>query len=177
MEFNTAQLLLASTGETRQYELDDDITGLDPELHPLGCLTGMVRFTKTDRKILVTGKLRVTLELECQRCLEPFAQEVGISLVEEFQPKNDVRTGAPLDGEDVDSAVVIDERNILDLSEVVRQGLLLASSEFVVCRDDCKGLCAQCGHNLNESECDCLKHATDPRWMALDSLRGQHTEK
>ena len=80
MQFNTAQLLLGPTGDTRQYEIDDDISGLDPDLHPLSRLTGRIKFTKTDKKILVTGRLRVTLELECQRCLEPFAQDVKINL-------------------------------------------------------------------------------------------------
>jgi uncharacterized protein len=170
MQFNTAQLLLGPTGDSRRYEIDDDITGLDPDLHPLGRLIGRVKFTKTDYKILVTGTLEAEMQIECQRCLAAFTQDVTISLEEEFQPKIDVRTGAALDEDDVDPALVIDERNILDLSEVVRQSLLLAAGEFLTCRVDCEGLCVQCGANLNEAKCACDQESIDPRWADMDEL-------
>ena len=171
MRFNTAQLLLGPTGGSRQYEIDDDISGLDPELRPLSRLKGMVKFTKTDHKILVTGRLRVVLELECRRCLERFAKPIEVSVEEEFQPRVDIRTSLPLPEEESDPALIVDERNILDLSEVVRQSLLLTADEHVSCSELCKGLCPECGENLNVAQCSCAGQKTDLRWAALEHVR------
>lgn len=171
MRFNTSQLLLGPTGGSRQYEIDDDISGLDLELRPLSHLTGKVKFTKTDYRILVTGKLRVVLELECWRCLERFAQPVEVSVEEEFQPCVDIRTSLPLPEGESDPALIIDERNMLDLSEVIRQSVLLTAGEHVSCGELCKGLCPECGQNLNAAQCSCAGQKTDPRWAALEHVR------
>jgi uncharacterized protein len=55
----------------------------------------------------------------------------------------------------------------LDLRSAVRETWLLTAPAFVQCRDDCKGLCATCGTNLNESTCNCTPTKTDSRWNAL----------
>lgn len=170
MQFNVSQLLMEPTGATRQHDIDDDIAGLDPDLHPLSRIRGKAKFTKTDQKILVTSQLRVTLELECSRCLETFSEEVDISLEEEFQPRFDIRTGVPLPEEEIDPALAIDQHNMLDMSETVRQALILASEDHVLCRETCKGLCPECGQNLNMARCSCTPAEVDPRWAALQQL-------
>jgi uncharacterized protein len=65
---------------------------------------------------------------------------------------------------------LIDEHHILDLSEVIRQGLWLAIPMEILCRPDCAGLCPRCGGNRNLGECNCDQAAIDPRWGALQAL-------
>jgi len=61
----------------------------------------------------------------------------------------------------------------IDLTEAVREELLLAVPQYVVCRDDCRGLCPRCGADLNAGPCGCAPE-TDPRWAALTKLnRGE----
>ncbi|MBI3941931.1 MAG: DUF177 domain-containing protein [Chloroflexi bacterium] len=181
MIYSVSQLLKSPVGTTRFYDLDEDIKHLDADIldadildadiHPLSNLTGHIRMVRTADGILVTGQLKVALEMECVRCLEPVAVPVKFEVEEEFVPTIDLETGAALpiaDGQD--EALLIDERHMLDLGEIFRQDILLAMPTHPLCRTDCKGLCVTCGQNLNEGSCDCHEEQADPRWEALRDL-------
>jgi uncharacterized protein len=104
--------------------------------------------------------------------LEHCDVDVEITLEEEFYPATEIGD-APMDSvaeEDRDEALLIDDRHILDLSEVMRQELMLASSEEALCQADCAGLCPQCGGNRNAGECQCVEAPIDPRWATLQTL-------
>lgn len=172
MRYNVAQLLKGPTGAQRRYDLDEEIRDLDPELEPLAALRGTVTLMRTSQGILATGTLRTALEGACRRCLEPCRVEVELDLQEEFYPM--VRIGeVPLDDvpeEDQDEALLIDEHHILDLTEVIRQGLWLAAPMQALCRPDCAGLCPNCGGNRNLGECTCDQTPVDPRWATLQAM-------
>ncbi|MFQ5854426.1 MAG: DUF177 domain-containing protein [Anaerolineae bacterium] len=176
MQYNVAQLLRAPTGTLRHHDVDE----LASEVQALldgdgikvqGPLQGAVTLMRITDGILVTGTLEISLELTCDRCLDAFDVSVQVELEEDFRPSIDIKSGAalpPVGGEELET--LIDEYHILDLSEVVRQGILLAAPMHPVCRADCAGLCPQCGQNLNEGPCDCDVEALDPRWSQLQSL-------
>jgi uncharacterized protein len=172
MRYNVAQLLKGPTGAQRRYDMNEDIASLDPELEPIRPLVGLVTLMRTSQGILVMGRMRTMLQVLCRRCLEACSMEVELDLEEEFYPI--VRIGeAPLDDvpdEDYDEALLIDEHHILDLTEVIRQGLWLAGPAEALCRPDCAGLCPRCGGNRNLGECQCDRATTDPRWAALQTL-------
>lgn len=64
------------------------------------------------------------------------------------------------------------EEDVIDLTADVREDILLAFPEWTVCQDDCRGLCANCGQNLNVRACDCHQEATgESPWGALDRLK------
>jgi uncharacterized protein len=98
--------------------------------------------------------------------------EVELDLEEEFYPL--VHSGeASLDDvpeEEYDEALLIDEHHVLDLSEVIRQGLWLAAPMEALCRADCAGLCPRCGGNRNLGKCLCDEIVVDPRWVVLRTL-------
>jgi DUF177 domain-containing protein len=171
MRFNVSQLLKSPTGTTRDYKIHEDISTLDPAIVPLSTLDGEVTTIRTAEGALVTGDLHTTVELACSRCLELFAMPVRFSIEEEFRPSIDIITGAkiPLTEED-EAATRIDARHTLDLSEVVRQDLLLALPMYPVCRSKCRGLCPHCGQNWNEAPCDCTLEEIDPRLAVLKNL-------
>lgn len=169
LQFNVAQLLKEPSGATRHYQIDDDITELGTEF--VSSLKGAVKFTRTADGVLVTGHLSTSAVLTCRRCLEDFISPVEIDLEEEFRAGYDVFTGIKLPArEDDEAETMIDEHHTLDLSEVLRQDLLLALTPFPLCREDCAGLCPHCGKNLNEGPCDCAADSLDPRWAALQEL-------
>lgn len=176
MKFNVAQLLLGPTGGTRRFELDDDISGLDPEIVPDSPLVGHVVFTRAGSEILAEGHAEVDLELVCTRCLTPFVQRVSVDIVEEFKPTVNLKAQQEAAKPPEDPALVIDKRNMLDLSEVMRQNLLLALEDYKLCTEDCAGLCPECGHNLNEGPCECGEQPVDSRWAALAALRDSTEE-
>ena len=70
---------------------------------------------------------------------------------------------------DLDVATYVDEQ--IDLEEALRAELLLALPIAPLCRDDCKGLCARCGKDLNEGPCACPPEPKDDRWAALRSVK------
>ncbi len=171
MRYNVAQLLKEQSGHTRRYTLHEDIGHLDADITPLSTLDGNIQFIRTADGILVVGSLHCSLELTCSRCLEPFTFPLQFTLEEEFRPTIDIVTGAylPLPA-DADIATQIDARHTLDLTEVVRQNILLALPLNPICRTACKGLCPICGKNLNEGTCDCAHNEIDPRLQSLKRL-------
>jgi uncharacterized protein len=59
----------------------------------------------------------------------------------------------------------------LDVTAPVREQVLLAVPRYVNCREDCRGLCPQCGTNWNEAECDCTSDELDERWEPLRRMK------
>ena len=100
----------------------------------------------------------------CRRCLVDVRAPVGADVRLHF-----VDAGEEGADDDPDVYVLDARARELDLRPAVREEWLLAVPPFVVCRDDCKGLCPKCGADLNLDACDCAP-SIDPRWSALQSL-------
>lgn len=173
MLYNVAQLLKGPVGGRRRYDVEDEIQGLDPELVALRPLAGTVTLLRTSKGILVSGKLQTALLGTCRRCLEPVEVQAEVNLEEEFYSVT--RIGEiPVETvpeEEQDDALLISDRHILDLREVIRQALWLSGSMDTLCRPDCAGLCSSCGGNRNLGECTCEETVIDPRWAALQALQ------
>jgi len=160
MEINVAQQLRSAIGSVRDYEVSEtiDVTG-----DGNGSLVqGKVSLTRTDRSILVKGKLESEVELSCSRCLNLFSCPIILNIEEEYFPTIDMVSGAHLSVPDEPGSFTIDERHILDLTETVRQCALLAIPMKPLCREDCAGLCPNCGHNLNQGPCSCPPQEPTP---------------
>ena len=67
-----------------------------------------------------------------------------------------------------DSMVLRQASGEVDLTEALRESLVLAYPAATICRDDCKGICSQCGADLNKGACNCEEDDVDPRWAGLD---------
>lgn len=170
MQFNVAQLLGEPVGATRQYALDEDIAGLDPDLEPTQPLVGSVHFLRTAEGVLVQGTLTTQVRMSCARCTKEMLVDVAVELEEEFLSLVNPRTGLPTPISADSDAFLVDEQNILDLSEAVRQYVLLALPMQPLCQPDCAGLCARCGHDLNDGPCACPPEPPDERWAVLAQL-------
>ena len=102
-------------------------------------------------ELVVRGRLEAELEVACVRCAEFFSTTVTDSSF--------------LRAYDIAEAV-----EVIDLSEDIRDTVLLGIPQFPVCKSDCRGLCPQCGKNLNDGPCDCPPLREEGRWDALDRL-------
>ena len=118
-------------------------------------LAGQISMLRTNLGVLVEGVLAGSVTVECTRCLRPVTIPVTVALEEEFKPTVDVLRGAYVPVDEEDAALLIDEHHVLDISEVLRQAVLLEVPMQVLCRPDCAGLCQTCGQDLNEGPCDC----------------------
>ena len=169
MQINVAQLLRASIGSVKDYEVKKvaDITGDGVD----SLVQGKLRLMRTNRSILVKGALETGIELTCSRCLGQFKCPLKVNLEEEYYPTADVDTGAPVSVPDEPGCFTIDEHHVLDLTEAVRQYALLAIPMKPLCKEDCAGLCPFCGQNLNRGPCGCPTRVADPRWSELSKLK------
>jgi uncharacterized protein len=134
----------------------------------------------------VTGRVETQLELECGRCLEPFRVPVDSTFELRYVPAAHAGPGQgnPGRGEDVEREVEEDDLTTafytdeqLDLGELMHEQFLLALPMKPLCGDACKGLCPQCGTNLNNASCDCSPAWKDPRLAGLQALLNRDSKR
>jgi uncharacterized protein len=168
MQINVAQLLKEPIGSVRDYEVSGVV---DIAANGGGSVVGgRVRLLRTDRGIFVKGTLHTEVEVTCSRCLTSFPHPVALNIEEEYFPTVDAVSGVSVSVPAGTSGFTIDEQHVLDLAEAIRQYALLVVPMKPLCREDCAGLCPDCGHNLNLGPCNCPPHALDPRWTILTKL-------
>ena len=148
-----------------EIDLDSDEAKLKRAAGVKGKLTK--RIAQTD----VEGIISAELKIACARCLETIDRQLVIPFEAVFvTPENYTQAKeAELKAEDLD--VSIFEGNEIDLTELVREQILLNLPEQVFCKEDCKGLCEKCGANRNLINCNCLEEEIDPRWAALKNFK------
>jgi uncharacterized protein len=169
MIFNVAQLLKSPVGTSLEADIHEEHIQLDEELKIIGPANGHARIRRINQDVLVDGWIDLVLEMTCTRCLKVFEQTMHVPFEERFYPTVDVVTGAPTHPVDVEEAFPIDEHHLLDLSELIRQQILLDIPIVTLCKEDCAGLCAQCGKDLNEGPCECQPEV-DTRLSVLKTL-------
>ncbi|WP_191433790.1 YceD family protein [Flavonifractor sp. An112] len=161
MRFNLKEILHvpgASLPFESQLDLSDlDFYGERPFAHPI-VIHGTVR--NMAGALMLEGSADTTLELVCDRCLKPFRQELRLPV--------SALLAETLEDEENDEIVLLED-GAVDLDEVFTTALVLSMDSKHVCDQDCKGLCATCGANLNEGPCGCRKEI-DPRLAALAQL-------
>ncbi len=122
---------------------------------------------KTPTQILLTSKIRTTANFQCDRCVAPFEEELSPSYKMLYV----------LEGSDTghlgpsEFQVITPGHNVIDITEDVRQTILLSVPLKLLCNENCKGLCPSCGKNLNEGICTCSEPAVDSRWEKLRKLQ------
>ena len=120
--------------------------------------------------VLVTGTATAALEGECSRCLEPIEDTVSVDLQELYVYDAPERSR----GDDEDADVSRLEDDLIDLEPLLRDAVVLALPYQPLCRDDCPGLCAECGARLADDPDHRHEAPVDPRWAALQQLDTQH---
>ncbi len=161
MEFDepTEKLLidvarLDKDGETYAGVVDDAVLEMaDNELlRPFGGIRYELFVQLFGTELLVRGTLAQDFDAVCCRCGCDF----------DFTTKVDDFTF---------NLEVNEKTEFADLTDELRQSIILSLPSYPICRQDCRGVCASCGKNLNEGPCTCEHTERDSRWGALDSLR------
>jgi uncharacterized protein len=119
----------------------------------------------------IVGHAAAMLELTCSRCAESFRVPVDAAFDLRYVPHSE-NTGEQereVEEDDLTTAYYRDET--IDLGELVREQFYLALPMKPLCAEACKGLCPQCGMNLNQGTCDCHQEWQDPRFEALRALK------
>jgi uncharacterized protein len=124
----------------------------------------------------VSGRAATRLAVECSRCVEPFEVPVDVAFNLRYVPHvENAGEGEREIGED-DLTTAYYREGLLDLVDLLREQFVLALPMKPLCREDCRGLCPQCGTNLNRTQCECAPKWEDPRLAALKSLLSREKE-
>jgi uncharacterized protein len=173
--------------KTSVEEFDTDPLELDIQAGDIEFADGIhVVCTISKYTDLSKLEIEVTAQVEqnCSLCVEPFRQDITgeVSLIIRHMKKGElIPSYAEDDSEDIDAyddnlIILPFGENSIDITENVHDALLLAVPTKPVCGGDCKGLCADCGKNLNNGDCGCSKDTIDSRWQTLSKLSNKSSE-
>ena len=159
-----ASELLRRPGSQKDVELQSslaDLEVLDPSRFADDAVVDVrLRLEALTDGIVVDGELSVPWHGVCRRCL---IDTGGVQVSEVHELYQRVVT-------DPEAFELVGDQ--LDLRDAVRELVLLDAPGTPLCRPDCAGLCLTCGANLNDGACGCTAAPADPRWSALDGLKG-----
>ena len=146
-----------------------DLTGEEAKLKTPVCVEGELKRGIVETE--VGGKIYTELEIECTRCLQTIERKLEIPFEAAFVTEENYTQAreAELGAKDLDISVYDGQK--IDITELVREQILLNLPEQIFCRDDCRGLCEKCGANRNLVDCNCIEKEIDPRWLALKNLK------
>src|SRR5918996_1531482 len=161
---------LGELARKKRLPIDESL----PADHPLlagagfrlvGPLELHLQVQEATHDVVVLGRMEGEAEVPCRRCLVPVRTPIDQEVTLLFRPGV-----SQVDAEAEEIYALPARGNELDLSQAIREHLLLAVPEFVECQDACRGLCPHCGVNLNETQCSCERGQIDDRWNALKKL-------
>lgn len=180
MLVGVAPLLRQPVGTRRTIEIAED--PIAPRGESAGLLeTGArsidatIDATHTDPGILVEGSATALVAGQCSRCLKDCLTRVRAEFAEQYYETLDVTTGAARAAAPEDSKTIGADFRI-DLTPLIAEELILATPFAPLCREDCNGLCLECGADLNAGPHG-HEDRSDPRWEKLRALEGFHAER
>ena len=153
------------------WRLNREEMDLDNEAGIVGQCDVELSVYRFQSKIFIQGVVYATIEQTCSRCLEPFAKTFETKAewvavpdgMEKFFPEQG-------DDEEKDPTVISFSRDHIDLTEEVRNVLLLALPMKPLCREDCAGLCSQCGQPLQLGVCRCDENLQNSPFGVLKKI-------
>ena len=120
--------------------------------------------------VLLTGTATAALAGECVRCLEPIEDEILARLQELYVYPEQHTKATEHDDRDLDDETSLLEDDLIDLEPLLRDAVVLALPFQPLCRDDCPGLCTECGARLADDPDHTHEAPIDPRWAGLQQL-------
>jgi uncharacterized protein len=135
-----------------------DFEGLALEFQGPVVIRGKV--TNTGSGFLLEAELNLDYQVSCDRCLDETRQTQKIDIKEEFVPGRDIS----------DETVYGFSGDLIDLTECLRDQIILALPMKFLCSPECRGFCPKCGKNLNMEECHCSEETINHQFEAIKNL-------
>lgn len=126
-----------------------------------------------NKRLLIQGETDVTIAIPCDRCLEDVLTPFHITFEKELPIQV---VAAASDNTEEDESDVYMEGFYLDVDRLIYGEILVNWPAKVLCRQDCKGICAKCGTNLNTGTCNCEQGELDPRMAAFQDVFNKFKE-
>jgi uncharacterized protein len=149
----------------------DELNPLDEGVDLTGpaTVTGSVRLE--GHEVFVEGHIETRAQLECDRCLKPVELPVSADFALEYITGADYESSSNAALSEEEMSVSVFDGEAIDVDEIVKEQIMLALPARTLCREDCKGICPECGVDRNTGDCKCTPNEIDPRWAALKDFK------
>ena len=131
-------------------------------------VSGKVRLAGNE--VFVDGRVDAQVRVECDRCLQPVEMPVNADFALEYISGSEYEESQAVELTEAEMSVSVFDGQAIDVDEIVKEQIVLAVPTRMLCREDCKGICPECGMDRNTGDCGCGKNEIDPRWAALKKL-------
>lgn len=145
-KINVKNLVLGEMGKTEKVVIDAHKPSFDTGEIVVNSLAGKIKVIRLEDTVFFQGDFRANVILNCDRCLEKFEKEVDFESSREFEINRQAAS---------EENLFVDKYFNIDITEPVREDLILAIPMQMICEESCKGICQKCGQNLNIKECKC----------------------
>jgi uncharacterized protein len=169
LRLDISYLVKESPGTRKEFNFDFTQLSL-PEDLLLVDIHGSIAISVTDDGVMADGKVKALTKLSCSRCLEDYWQPVQIEFKEMF-------TNHPVENTPDNLEQLLPADGSLDLTPIIRDYAVLDIPISQVCKPDCKGLCPDCGGNLNQEDCGHTQERIDSRLEGLKALLDEAEEE
>ena len=153
----------------KEDQLEIDQVGLNVNVD----ITINGSLTRIGDDVYLKGTVTTSVDTSCSRCLGTLSYPVDSDLKSHFVPSDDrstLKRDVELHASDIDAEVY--ENQQIDLAQSIRDSILLSVPVICLCKEECKGICSQCGKNLNQRLCKCENESfIDPRLESLKILK------
>jgi uncharacterized protein len=131
-------------------------------------VTGKIKFSGNE--VFVNGHVDTRAQVECDRCLQQVDVPVNADFALEYIPGSEYETSDVVELTEAEMSVAVFDGEAIDVDEIVKEQIVLVVPTRMLCREDCKGICPECGTDRNTGDCSCATDDIDPRWAALKNL-------
>ena len=157
----------------KSLEIDESVPASDPMWEDAGLtldgpLHVQLEMAEQFDDVVADGTLRAKADMPCRRCLEPVAIELDHPVHLLFRAGI---TDLEAESEEEHVYALPEKAKELDLTLAIREHVILGMPQYVLCKEDCRGLCPHCGVDRNRGTCDCTQEPVDDRWAALKRAR------
>jgi uncharacterized protein len=155
-----------------RYDYDFEGKASDLEIFEpyIGNFMTNVVLSKFDNQIILDSETGITANLICDRCANEFHSDIKSNFRNVYLFKVNIKD---TEDEKEDVVFIHPDTDKIDLEKDIRDFAVLAVPMKNLCSEDCKGLCPNCGKNLNEGPCNCDEENTDPRWEPIRKLKNK----
>ena len=147
-----------------------DLGGLR-QIGPLHAAGEAELLSNTLGEIRIRGRVQLEIETDCDRCLEPVRRRLDSEFDLFYRPAPDSDTPRELAIDAGEVEIAFYDGDGMELAEVMREYVLLSLPMQQICKEECQGICPQCGLNRNTGRCQCQAKLVDERWTALRDLK------
>lgn len=163
--------LKGGKGDFARVYQPDDLNPVDERVQLAGPASVKGKVRLSGNKVFVNGHVDARAAVECDRCLQPVELPVSADFTLDYITGTDYESSPVAELTEAEMSVSVFDGRSIDVDEIVKEQILLAVPIRMLCRDDCKGICPECGIDRNTGECQCVTDDIDPRWAALRNLK------